>query len=72
MPPTCLTRMALMVAGSECGCASTLLMTGMRGVTMFVLLRASCSFSAAGAMYCVWNAPATARRACNTYECSAT
>ena len=35
-PPTCRARMSLMVSGSECGCASTLEMTGMRGVTIFV------------------------------------
>jgi hypothetical protein len=42
--------MALMTAGSEWGCASTLEMTGMRGVTILVASSAALSFSAAGAM----------------------
>lgn len=60
--PTCFARMALIVAGSECGLASTFEMTGMRGVLISVLLRASCNFATAGCMYSVWKAPATARR----------
>ncbi len=49
-----------MVSGSECGCASTLEMTGMRGVTMLVAASAPRSCSTAGCMNSVWNAPATA------------
>jgi hypothetical protein len=42
--------MLLMTSGSEWGCASTLEITGMRGVTIAVAARAAFSFSAAGAM----------------------
>lgn len=34
-------RMSLMTSGSECGCASTLLMTGILGVLIVVEARAS-------------------------------
>lgn len=49
-----------MVSGSECGCASTFEMTGMRGAVMFVDASAPRSRSTAGCMKSVWKAPATA------------
>jgi hypothetical protein len=61
--------MSRMVSGSECGCASTLEMTGMRGVDMLVAASAPRSCSTAGCMNSVWKAPATASftviRACS-------
>lgn len=61
---TCRARILLMVSGSECGCASTLEMTGILGVTISVTANAASSLETAGSMKLVWKAPATARRTC--------
>mmetsp|Transcript_110208 Transcript_110208/g.290887 ORF Transcript_110208/g.290887 Transcript_110208/m.290887 type:complete len:212 (+) Transcript_110208:37-672(+) len=57
---TCFSRISLSSSGSECGDASTLDTTGMRGLFRSTPDSASLSLSTAGAMKSVWKAPATA------------
>jgi hypothetical protein len=49
-----------MLSASTCGSALTFEMTGIRGTLMGVSFSPASSASAAGAMYSVWKAPATA------------
>ena len=49
-----------MTSGSECVLASTLEMTGMRGLTMVTSLSTASSAGTAGFIKSVWKAPATA------------
>ena len=57
---TCLVRMSLITAGSECAFASTFDTTGIRGFETSTVASTSESVPTAGAMKSVWKAPATA------------
>ena len=52
----------LIVAGSACGCASTLDITGILGCLISVAANAASNLETAGSMKLVWKAPATAKR----------
>mmetsp|Transcript_55382 Transcript_55382/g.108409 ORF Transcript_55382/g.108409 Transcript_55382/m.108409 type:complete len:203 (+) Transcript_55382:531-1139(+) len=56
---TCFARSVLISSGSLWACASTFEITGSRGAFTSTPFKNSESSSTAGAMYCVWNAPAT-------------
>ena len=56
------------MSGSAWGCASTLDITGIRGVLISVAANAVSSLDTAGSMNLVWKAPATARRTCKSVK----